>query len=114
MQPTKELTVEEAEKMQGTEFTYIFETGDTMPAYVKKFDKASGKLSCWSFSLVTDQGFVFKPINEDEKREGACCVVTGDNLKMSLKKLTTIRDTGTYTFTPIRKGRVGNFNGCVF
>jgi hypothetical protein len=50
------ISTEEAIKMQGVEFTYIFEDGDSIPAYVKKFDPETGKLTCYSLEAETEEG----------------------------------------------------------
>jgi hypothetical protein len=69
------MTPEEAKQMEGTEFTYVFEDGDTIQAYVKKVDPEKFMFSCWSFGLVTDQGYKFIPSTMDEEHEGAKCVM---------------------------------------
>lgn len=107
------MTKEEAKKMEGTEFTYVFKDGDTMPAYVKKVDLESGKMSCWSFSLVTDGGFVFTPSNADEAREGAACVTIGLNWEETLERLTAIRDIGRWVDNEIEDPSAF-FPGCMF
>jgi len=55
------MTPEEIMSFQGHEFIYVFEDGDTMPAYIKKIDLDKNMLTFWSFSLVTDNGFEFTP-----------------------------------------------------
>jgi len=107
------LTVEEAIKMQGTEFIYEFLNGDTMPAYIKKFDPKVG-LSCWSFGFVTKQGHKFEPISAEEKAEGAVCLIgvncKGDDLALNraLKYLSEIQRYGSY----IKERHTYNFQGC--
>jgi len=39
------MTPEEAKQMQGVEFTYVFPSGDSMPAYVKWVDVESGRMT---------------------------------------------------------------------
>jgi hypothetical protein len=93
------MDIKEAKSMEGTEFTYEFETGDTIKAYVKKFDPEKG-LSCWALSFVTDEGHTFAPLNEDEEKEGAFCVVGFDfilrpeEIDEALGRLEEIKTTG--------------------
>jgi hypothetical protein len=103
------MNLEEMKAMEGVEFTYVFEDGSSMPAYVKRFDIKTGKLSCWSFSLTTDSGYTFEPLNEDEEREQACCVCTGINKKESEKCLKEIKETGKIT-----NDKISFFSGCTF
>lgn len=107
------MTPEEMKAMEGTEFTYVFHDGDTMKAYVKKVDLESGKMSCWSFSLTTDQGYTFDPMGEDEEKEGACCVSSSSNIEEMEEKLTEIKDTGRLC-TTLPDGIPGIFSGCPF
>lgn len=108
------LSIDDAIKMQGTDFIYTFKSGDTMLAYIKKFDPKVG-LSCWSYSLTTDKGLVFDPLNKDEESEGACCVIIynfeeeGDTLERAMAVLDEITLTGSYTEHNIGDG---TFSGC--
>ncbi len=96
----KMLTVEEAIKMQGVEFTYVFEDGDEIQAYVKKFDPEIG-LTCMSLEAETRDGW--EEQNENRKEEdGTFCVVSIkiDNyydLTKALHFLTKIRDNKSFT-----------------
>lgn len=103
------MTKKEAKAMEGTEFIYEFEDGDTMSAYVKKVDVKTGQMSCWSFSLTTDQGYEFEPQNKDEEAEGACCVLVGRDWDETKRELTEVA-TGRLASV----GGAGLFNGCVF
>ena len=67
------ITIEEAVTMQGVEFDFSFPDGDGIRAYIKKFDPKKG-LSCWSFGLITDQGYVITPKNAEEKAEESSCM----------------------------------------
>jgi hypothetical protein len=108
------MDIEEAKKMEGTEFTYEFEDGDTIRAYVKKFDPDRG-LSCWSFSLETDGGQIIEILNEDEDKEGACCLIGFDftvyaeDLPAALDLLEGVKNTGRFTASG-EKGLF--FTGC--
>jgi len=104
------MSPEEIMSFQGTEFTYVFSDGDTMPAYIKKIDLDKNLMSCWSFSLTTDQGYEFKPINDEEEIEGACCVVSPNTLNRIIKTITEIKSTGKLLF----KSHPKFFTGCQF
>ena len=109
------LSIEDAIAMQGTEFQMEFGDGDTISAYVKKFDAKKG-LSCWSFGMVTDNGFKFNPKNEDEEAEGAVCVIGADfledpdNKEWALEVLEEILLTGKWVEPSIDTS--GSFAGC--
>ena len=109
------ITIEEAVKMQGTEFIYEFVNGNTIEAFVKKFDPKRG-FSCWSFDLITDQGIEMDPLNKEEDEESACCLIVCDfaknpeDLEYALKALTEIRDTGRYV--AFATGAAGFWSGC--
>lgn len=104
------MTDQEILAMQGTEFTYIFHDGDSMPAYIKKIDLEQEKMSCWSFSLITDNGSIIDPINEDEEKEQACCLVTAKPKNIIIKVLQKI-STGTYDTKDLQ---YMFFDGCIF
>jgi hypothetical protein len=106
------MTPEEMKAMEGTEFLYCFESGRTMKSYVKKVDPETGMLSCWSFSLTTDCGtLTFEPENDDEEREGACCVSSATDLTVCESKLEEIKSTGKLIFLGPNSGI---FSGCPF
>ena len=107
------LTVEEAQQMEGTEFTHIFEDGDTVPAYVKKFDAETGQLTCYSLEPKTRDGWVPRK-NKDTMPDGTFCVVGSDDLDRSLSRLSTIAATGTLTLSAASAIGAGNFAGCSF
>lgn len=108
------MKIKEAIAMQGTEFTYQFLDGDTIQAYVRKFDPKVG-LSCWSFGLVTERGFIFEPKDREEEREQACCII-GFNIidepekkRAMMRVLEEIKTTGKR----VRKHKArGSFAGC--
>ena len=106
------MTKEEMKAMQGFEFTYVFKTGNSVPAYVKKFDETTGKISCWSLSLITSEGTNIEPMNEDEYKEGACCVLVGLDIDHSRKLLKRIKKDGKYVVED--RGNFNFFNGCIF
>jgi hypothetical protein len=94
------LTIEEAKKMIGTEFDYIFEDGDSIRAYVKKFDPEIG-LTCMSLDIVTEKGWK----NPNSEKDGTMCVIAfnfrrGHKLLIALYKLEEIRNTGKYVCVP--------------
>jgi len=103
------MTNQEILSFQGHEFTYIFESNQTMPAYVKKIDLDKNIMSCWSFSLETDQGYKIKPLNKEEELEGACCVIYAPNINKIIRYLTEIKTTGK-VLIPVNFP--GGFNGC--
>jgi hypothetical protein len=95
------IAIEEAKKMVGTEFEYIFTDGDSIRAYVKKFDPEIG-LTCLSLDTVTENGW--KDPNPEE--DGTMCVIAFDfknphhEFSEALSKLEEIRDTGKYLAIP--------------
>lgn len=106
------MTPEEIMSFQGVEFTYVFEDGDTMPAYIKKIDLNRNIMSCWSFSLVTDQGYEFDPLNDEEKLEGACCLASPYTLKNIITILTLIKMNKLFKVKETFPKQVGFFSGC--
>jgi len=107
------MTIEEAVAMQGTEFIYQFSDGDTIQAYVKKFDPEKG-MSCWSFGLETENGFKFKPRTTDEAAEVAICVIgfdfrdSRDSIEEALTWLTEIHHSNRL----VTNSAGGTFAGC--
>jgi len=106
------MTHQEALAMQGTEFIYIFEDGDTMPAYVKKVDLEKMLISCWSFSLTTDQGYVFWPKDRNEEIEGACCLCAPKTWERINDLLTQIKETGRADTSILSTYGNITFSGC--
>lgn len=49
------MTIEEMRAMVGTEFTYVFEDSDTIPAVVAAFDPEIG-FTCLATEVITDSG----------------------------------------------------------
>jgi hypothetical protein len=105
------MNIEEAKAMEGVEFDYIFEDGDTIRAYVKKFDPEIG-LTCLSLETETKLGW--RP-SEGIEEDGTFCVVAYD-LKHSpesfsylIAALEKIK-TGTYFY----KEYGISFIGCPF
>ena len=105
------MTTEEIMSFQGHEFIYFFEDGDTMPAYIKKIDLDKKIMTCWSFSLVTDNGTSFLPSNEDEENEEACCLCFENDLDKIIEIITEIKNTRKHTY---RETGTGIFYGCPF
>ena len=91
------LTIEEAMKMVGTEFTYIYSSGESIRAYVKAFDPNIG-LTCETLETVTIQGYEgkFSKPNPD----GTWCVVgfnfkrEPESIELALRDLEEIAKTG--------------------
>jgi len=106
------MTSQEIMAFQGHEFTYCYSDGDTMPAYIKKIDLDKNLITCWSFSLVTDQGYKFKPLNDEEEAEAACCVAYENSLDGIISLINQIKTTGK--FRPELKGKLRFFFGCPF
>jgi len=99
--------------LEGTEFTYIFEDGDTIRAYVKKANPEIG-VTCMSLETETTMGW--KP--SDLEEDGTFCVM-GYNFidgqskpKEVWNKLKRIPKTGTYKVDSSTGG--GTFSGCAF
>jgi len=106
------MTPQEALTMQGTEFIYVFEDGDTMPAYVKKVDLERMIMSCWSFSLITGQGYGFDPMDEDEEIEQACCLSIPHGWEKIHDYLIQIKETGKFIQSAKKSRSYGYFPGC--
>lgn len=110
------LSIKEALQMPGTPFIMVFSAGDTMEAYVKKFDPKDG-LSCWSLGLVTSDGYLFEPNGKDEEAEGAVCLIGVDvkgkpeDLEWALEALEEIKTTGRWQ-APMASFYDGEFQGC--
>ena len=106
------MNIEEAKKMEGTEFTYIYEDSDTIPAYVKKFDPEIG-LTCFTLATETAQGW--KPADKIEE-DGTWCVigvnVATHGIKRAFSWLEEIRDTGCAISEGVNG--FGDFLGCAF
>lgn len=107
------MTKKEIMSFQGQNFIYDFNdgTGDTMKAYIKKIDLDKNLMSCWSFSLTTDKGYKFNPMDEDEEREEACCIASRDNLEEIIELIIEIKTTGKLVNT---ENYEGYFSGCPF
>ena len=107
------MTIEEAKAMSGTEYTHVFDSGDTVQAYVKIFDPARG-LSCWSLSNTTDRGHVLEYKSKEESKEEAVCLTGIDlvrdpeRINQALTALKEIRDTGKRVI----HSKGGIFTGC--
>ena len=90
------LTVEEAMKMVGTEFDYIYEDGDTVRSYVKKFDPEIG-LTCLTLETESLRGW--KGLNKEP--DGTWCIMAHDfkfhSLKGALRDLSEISKTGRFS-----------------
>lgn len=105
------LTINEAIKMQGVEFTYFFEDGDSISAYIKKFDPESGRLTCYSLEPKTKDGWTPKP-DEDTLPDGSFCVYSRRNLEGVLEFLSIIAKTGEHRVNP--NNGLYPFEGCAF
>jgi hypothetical protein len=102
----KQVTLEEAKGMLGTEFLYIYPDGETVRGYVKAFDLKVG-LTCFSLETEASRGWTGHP-NSERDPDGTWCLIgfdfsKGDNcysfgcpVKQALKVLTEIRDTGKH------------------
>ena len=109
------MNIEEAKKMEGTEFIYQFSDGDTIPAYVKKFDPEIG-LTCFSLQTETVKGWKPSPGSKHLDSDGTFCVLAVDfdnhPLEKALMVLDEIQSTGVRVQTP--KSQFGQFAGCAF
>jgi hypothetical protein len=98
---SEQVTVEEAKGMLGEEFTYTYEDGDTIRAYIKAFDEKIG-WTCYSLESETKDGW--SPRADEVEKDGTHCVVAfnfkSHTLEEALEKLTQIRDTGIYEKCP--------------
>lgn len=89
------ITIEEAMNMRGFEFIYVYEDGDTIPAFIKEFDPEIG-LTCGTLDIKTRDGW--NPAIPQKEDDGTWCVIgnhIGDNsdLEECLRDLEIIRDT---------------------
>ena len=97
------MTPEGAKAMVGTEFVYKYKDGDTVPAYVKKFDPEVG-LTCMTLATESAQGYKGRRPEPD----GTWCVVAFDfrvwdrqqKLGEALALLTAIKKTGEFGAHP--------------
>ncbi|MFA7287255.1 MAG: hypothetical protein WC055_00085 [Melioribacteraceae bacterium] len=101
-----QVTIEEAKAMVGTEFTYVYPDGDTIQAYVNKFDPKIG-FTCMSLDTYTRNGWT--PSRGMTEEDGTFCVLSADFKKhtphTSLECLAEIRDTGMYVPSSVYAGR---------
>jgi len=90
------MTPEEAKKMEGTEFDFVYEDGDSIRAFVKKFDPEIG-LTCMTLSTKSNRDGYY-PDNREE--DGTWCVIGSDfryhSLSNAFAKLDMIQKTGKY------------------
>ena len=63
------MKVEEARKMEGTEYIYYYSDGDSIPAYVKKFDPKVG-LTCYTLEAKTKRGWRTADMFTEIERDG--------------------------------------------
>lgn len=113
------MTLKEMKAMEGVEFTYIYSNGDTIPAYIKKFDPKIG-LSAFTLATKTRDGWAsLKTVKED----GTWCCASynlknrvgkdrTDTLKRISKFLTQIKNTGKYQV--VRRPYAGGLVTCAF
>ena len=89
----KQVTIEEGIAMQGTEFTYIMGPY-RVKTYIKMFDPERG-FAAMALDKTAECGMLLPLDENDETCIGAYNFQTNpDRLELTLKHLTTIRDTG--------------------
>ena len=105
------MDIEEAKKMEGTEFIYEFPCGDTIPAYVKKFDPKIG-LTCLSLTSETEEGYQPNSSDPALEEDGTFCLI-GVNLRNGYHKLQAcfnrlkeIKETGRYVCKNFSSGGI--------
>lgn len=106
---------EEIKKHLGTEFTYIYEDGDRVKAYIKVYDPKIG-MSCFTLADKTRDGWTpgaHKKIEED----GSWCVI-GVDLRvhpesMLVDRVKEIIETGKFDVRKQNKTGLG-FANCAF
>ena len=117
------MTEEEALAMVGTEFTYVYEDGDTIQAYVKKFDKDIG-LTCITLETQTRDGWT-GGIQTQKEDDGTFCVIGLDfrfssmTLEDAYADLIQIRDSGKMCVRKLRGWKkdtlsIGGGASCAF
>ncbi|KKS16773.1 MAG: hypothetical protein UU74_C0033G0005 [Candidatus Woesebacteria bacterium GW2011_GWA1_41_7] len=108
------MTPEEMKLMIGTEFTYIFEDGDSIPAYIKAFDPEIG-LTCMTLDTETKEGWKPGPGSSVLEADGTFCVIGVRFKKCTLQCadniLTYIKETGEYKQS---ESILSHFYGCAF
>jgi len=110
------MTNEEIKAMVGTEFTYVFEDGDTVRAYIKAFDPKIG-LTCFTLESKSRDGYSPTLWRTDLCAEdGTFCVMAVDlefaDLSAVIDRVAEIKATGRYQANiPQCKGY---FFGCAF
>jgi len=82
----KQLTIVEAMGMEGTEFDYEFEDGDTIRAYIKKFSPLVG---CTCFTLEPETKSGWEPSDEDTtfEQDGTYCIYGAEVGRDGLQKI---------------------------
>lgn len=78
----KDFTNEEAKALRGTEFTYVFEDGDTVQAFIAQVDLEVG-LTCKALTRLTDRDQYELWGPRDEETNGDYDNVTCKNLENS-------------------------------
>ena len=109
----KQMDKNDLKKLEGTEFIYHFEDGDTIKAYVKKVDLEIG---ITGMSLETETSMGWKPSKLVEE-DGTFCVFAFNFKDTSLKveeacrRLENLLETREYHEDP---APFGIFQGCAF
>lgn len=87
------MTPEEIKAMRGTEFTYVFDDGDTIRAFVKEYDPEVG-LTLSSLEAETVNGWIPDPDVVDIEEDGTFCVGSYIDYDYINEVMELIRDTG--------------------
>lgn len=98
------LTIEEAQKMEGTEFTYVFDTEDSVQAFVKKIDlDKNPRLTCVSLDTQSKAGWKPYKGHSSLEEDGTFCVLSSITKEHILDILHTIKISGKYSVQDINK-----------
>jgi hypothetical protein len=105
------MTVEEIKAMVGTEFVYVFEDGDGIPAVVAAFDPKKG-LTCLATTSETTSGIDFSNLAD---ANGNICIASFERgvyendesfLDMVSRELRIVKLMGYMSSTKAKIGRV--------
>lgn len=111
------MDIEEAKKMVGTEFIYLYIDGDSILAYVKKFDPEIG-LTCMTLETKTRRDGR-KPDEAQLEKDDTWCVIAHNfkidpgSLEEALENLEEIKSTNYFQVSNYSEGNTGD-PSCAF
>jgi hypothetical protein len=110
------MTPEDAKKMEGTEFIYQYHDGDTVRAFIKKFDPEVG-LTC--MTLETESEYGWRPGHGTHVEDDGTWCVVGYKFKLhkikdALAVLDIILTDGIYKVGSSGSKNIGSTINCAF